>query len=305
MLQLDLMRLQSPERFQTLCSRLARRAFPEAMPVAFASWDGGRDIIQMMHLEGDKLVHDVVWQAKFTDRLDSTTKRAIRESIATITDRGNIKVGRWILCIPVDPTGVFLEWLAKELPPEWKWNVWGATTLLELLEENPDITEQFFYAVYEDLRRQFAVEKLELVRFQLDPACQWEQRDPDVLNFFIRGRVRSPDFVLDIIVRNVGRVDAVLLALEVDFIDWEPKMHGIPGQGLLFPQITYEISINHGRPDTYRSVCEPPLVVRAGGVERFKVRIRDTGYAWRGTIELTLDYGDEKRLRLPALRLYA
>lgn len=299
------MRLQSPERFQTLCSRLARRAFPDAMPVAFASWDGGRDIIQMMHLEGETLVHDVVWQAKFTDRLDATTKRAIRESIATIAERGNVKIGRWILCIPVDPTGVFLEWLAKEIPPEWKWEVWGATTLLELLEENPDITEQFFYAVYEELRRQFAVEKLELVRFQLDPACQWEQRDPDVLNFFIRGRVRSPDFVLDIIVRNVGRVDAVLLALEVDFIDWEPKMHGIPGQGLLFPQITYEISINHGRPDTYRSVCEPPLVVRAGGVERFKIRIRDTGYAWRGTIELTLDYGDEKRLRLPALRLYA
>ena len=304
-LQLDLMRLQSPERFQTLCSRLARRAFPDAMPVAFASWDGGRDIIQMMHLDGETLVHDVVWQAKFTDRLDSTTKRAIRDSIVTIAERGNVRVGRWILCIPVDPTGVFLEWLAKELPLEWKWEVWGATILLELLEQNPDITEQFFYPVYEELRRQFAVEKLELVRFQLDPSCQWEQRDPDVLHFFIKGRVSSPDFVLDLIVRNVGRVDAVLLVLEVDFIDWEPKMHGIPGQGLLFPQITYEISINHGRPDTYRSVCEPPLVVRAGGVERFKVRIRDTGYAWRGTIELILDYGEEKRLRLPALRLYA
>jgi hypothetical protein len=305
MLQLDLMRLQSPDRFQTLCSRLARKAFPDAMPVAFASWDGGRDIIRIMNFEGDTLVHDVVWQAKFTNRLDATTKRAIRESIATITERENVEVCRWILCIPVDPTGVFLEWLAKELPTKWKWEVWGATILLELLEENPDITEQFFYAAYEELRRQFSVEKLELVRFQLDPSCQWEQRDPEVLNFFIRGNVMSPDFVLDIIVRNVGRVDALLLALEVDFIDWESKMHGIPGQGLLFPQITYEISINHGRPDTYRSLCEPPLVVRAGGVERFKVRIRDTGYAWRGSIVLTLDYGSEKRLRLPALRLYA
>jgi hypothetical protein len=258
-----------------------------------------------MTFDGETLLHDVVWQAKFTDRLDATTKRAIRESVATIVRRENVEVCHWILCIPVDPTGVFLEWLAKELPPKWKWEVWGRTVLLELLEQNPDITEQFFYAAYEELRRLFAVEKLELVRFQLDPSCQWEQFDPGVLQYFIKGNMRSPDFVLDIIVRNVGRVDAVLLALEVDFIDWESKMHGLPGEGLLLPQITYEVSINHGQPGRYRSLCEPPLVVRAGSVERFKVRITDTGYAWRGSIELTLDYGDEKRLRFPALRLYA
>ncbi len=304
MLHLDLMRLQSPERFQTLCSRLARRVFPDALPVAFASWDGGRDIVQLTHVENETLVHEIVWQAKFTNRLDATTKRSIRDSIATITERGHVKVDRWILCIPVDPTGVFLDWLAREVPAMWKWEVWGATILLELLERNPDVTETFFYAAYEELRQQFAVEKLELVRFLLDPSCEWDQRDPNVLHFFIRGSVRSPDFVLDVIVRNTGRSDAVLLALEAQFIDWEPKMHGLPGQGLLFPQIIYKVSINHGRPGIYRSVCEPPLVIRAGGVERFKIRICDTGYAWRGTIEVILDYGNEKRLRLPAFRLY-
>jgi hypothetical protein len=303
MLRLDLMRLESPERFQLLCSRLARRAFPDAMPVAFASWDGGRDIIQMMHLDGDTLVHDVVWQAKFTDQLNATTKRSVHDSIATITDRRKTRIGRWILCLPIDPTGVFLDWLAKEIPSAWKWEVWGATTLLELLENNPDITETFFYAAYEELRQYFVVENLELVRFLLDPACQWKQSDPKVLHFSSKN-VISPDLVLDIIVRNSGRVDAVLFGLEVEFIDWEPKMHGLPGEGLLFPQITYDISINRGRPGLYRSVLEPPLVVGAASVERFKIRIRDTGYAWRGTIVLSLDYGNENYLRLPALRLY-
>ena len=303
MLHLDLMRLENPERFQILCSRLARRVFPEALPVAFASWDGGRDIIELTRLEGETFVHEAVWQAKFTNRLNASTKRAIHDSIATITERGNVRVGRWILCIPVDPTGVFLEWLAKEIPETWKWEVLGETILLDLLEKNPDITESFFYPVYEELRQYFAVENLELVRFLLDPSCEWRQHDPSVLHFASRN-VLSPDLVFDIIVRNTGRVDAVLLALEVEFIDWEPKMHGLPGQGLLFPQITYKISINHGKPDIYRSVCDPPLVVHAGSVERFKIRICDTGYAWHGTIEVTLDYGNEKRLRLPALKLY-
>lgn len=303
MLRLDLMRLDSPKRFQALCFRLARREFPDAIPVAFASWDGGRDIIELTRLDGETFVHEAVWQAKFTNRLDTTTRRAIHDSIVTITERGNVQVGRWILCIPVDPTGVFLEWLAKEIPKAWKWEVWGETVLLELLEKNPDITEAFFYPVYEELRQYFAVEKLELVRFQLDSSCEWNQSDPGVLYFSSRN-VLSPDLVLDIIVRNTGHVDAVLLAIEVQIFDWESKMHGIPGEGLLFPQITYKISINHGRPGIYRSVCEPPLLIRAGSVERFKLCISDTGYAWHGGMIIILDYGNEKRLRLPAIRLY-
>jgi hypothetical protein len=277
--------------------------FPDAIPVAFASWDGGRDIIRLTHRDGETIIHEVVWQSKFTDRLDATTKRSIHDSIATIVERRQVSVTRWILCLPIDPTGVFLDWLVKEIPTAWQWEVWGATTILELLENNPDITESFFYSAYQELRQHFAVENLELVRFLLDPSCEWSQPDPNVLHFGSRN-VRSPDLVFDIVVRNSGRIDAVLLALEVEFIDWEPKMHGLPGEGLLFPQITYEISINHGTPSLYRTLCEPPLIVRAGSVERFKIRIRETGYAWRGTIVLTLDYGKNKRLRLPALRLY-
>jgi len=303
MLRLDLMRLESAERFQLLCARIARRSFPDAIPLAFASWDGGRDIVRMGRLENGVLIHDIVWQAKFTDRLNSTTQRAIRGSIASIQNNAQAPVSRWILCLPIDPTGVFLDWLARELPTNWKWDVWGATTLLEKLEANPDLVEIFFYAAYEELRQIFAVERLELIRFQLDGSCQWSQLDSKILNFKSRN-VKSPDLVFDLIVRNSGRTDAVLMSIEVQVIERESKLHGYPGEGLLFPQVTYEVSVNEGRVGTYRSICEPPLIVHGDSVERFKIRIRDTGYGWSGTILVTLDYGSDKRLRLPALRLY-
>jgi hypothetical protein len=44
-LRLDLVALESPSRFQDMCFRLARRRFPNATPVNFASWDQGCDII--------------------------------------------------------------------------------------------------------------------------------------------------------------------------------------------------------------------------------------------------------------------
>lgn len=299
------MQIESPERFQLLCSRLARREFPNAMPVNFSSWDGGRDILLCPTFDKGIIKHDTVWQVKFTRNLGATTKRAIQESIASITNQDNMEIAKWILCMPVEPTGKFLNWLATQIPTNWEWQVWGKAIITELLEKNPDITHAFFYPVYEELRNHFAVENLELERFILDPSCEWKQPDSKILHFYISNNVASPDFILDIIVKNTGESDALLQALEVDFIEWEPKMHGIPGEKLLYPQITYKVSINHGKPALYRTICEPPLIVTAKSFERFKICICDTGYAWRGTITITLDYGREKRLCLPYLRLYA
>lgn len=303
MLKLDLTRLGSAERFQALCTRLARRAFPEAYPMAFGSWDGGRDVVHLMRMRDDALVHEAVWQAKYTTRLDATTKRSIAESIARLQGLSHVEVRRWILCLPVDPSGTFMDWLAAQIPTNWEHEVWGASIMLEKLEANPDLVETFFYSAYEELRRYFAVEKLELVRLSLDAGCEWKQPDPEVLGFASHDTV-SPDLIIDVIVRNSGRVDGVLLAVEAQVFDRCINPHGLPGDGLLFPQITYEVSINHGQPGTYRTDCEPPLVVRAAGVERFKVRLRDTGYAWYGSVAITLDFGGQKRLRLPCLRLY-
>jgi hypothetical protein len=86
-IDLDLLRLESPARFQAICSRLARREHPGTVGMAFASWDGGRDIVLLAGWRDKKLVHEVVWQAKFTARLDSTTKKSIAESVATLRIR--------------------------------------------------------------------------------------------------------------------------------------------------------------------------------------------------------------------------
>lgn len=311
MLKLDLMRLETPERFQMLCSRLARREFPDALPLAFSSWDGGRDILRLVkYTVGErprdvKLDHDIIWQAKFTDDLGATTRRSVQRSIASVVDRQDMTVRRWILCLPVDPTGVFHDWLAEELQPTgWNWEIRGASIILEALESNPDLVETFFWAAYEELRKYFRVDDLELFDLRLDPDCEWDQFDKYVLAFARRGNVASPDLVLDLIVRNVGTVDAVVLALMATVTESEIDPHGLPGEGLLFPQITYDVSIHGGQPGAYSSRCEPPLVVKAGGVARFKIRIRDTGYSWRGNVVLGLDCGNGRALRLPAIRLY-
>jgi hypothetical protein len=107
------MLLQSPKRFQSMCVRLARRRFPDAIPVHFGSWDGGADVVDFGSTDTDQ----IIWQCKFTANLGSSTKRSIRESLRSLDhhylDSGleddaqpTIKT-RWILCIPVDPTGAF------------------------------------------------------------------------------------------------------------------------------------------------------------------------------------------------------
>jgi hypothetical protein len=107
------MRLESPERFQTLCARLARRVFPDAIPVAFASWDGGRDIIRLAQYDGDTIVHDVVWQAKFTDRLNSTT----RQSICRLAPREFRRTHAW----GEDSRGSFAFEVTARYSSVWSW----------------------------------------------------------------------------------------------------------------------------------------------------------------------------------------
>src|SRR5580704_13735804 len=146
MLNLDLMRLENGERFHKLCSRLVKRAFPGAVAFNVASWDGGRDIVTMGRLENGQIVHDIVWQAKFTSRLDATTKKSIAESIETLAALDIVVPKRWILCLPVDPTGKFHDWLLGAVPHDWNPEIWGRDALMERLEANPDIVETFFAA---------------------------------------------------------------------------------------------------------------------------------------------------------------
>ena len=309
MLKLDLLKLETPERFQQFCTRLARREYPDALPLA-ASWDGGRDILRLVpHAGTEVLDHEVIWQVKFIRHLDATTKRSIEKSLRSVIDLPNSKVRKWILCIPVDPSGRFHDWLARKMSAMGitAWEIWGAKILLEKLEAeaNRDLIETFFYPVFEELQRYFAVENLELHSFRLDDDCQWKQPDPKVLVFTRGADVDSPPLVFDVIVRNTGRLAAVLLGLEVEIGDWEWKPHGVPGTGLLYSQFTYPVSITGGQPGVYRAKCEPPLKIEGQSVERFKISLVDTGYAWRGSIVVSLDYGPNRQLRLPVMRIYS
>lgn len=310
-LDLDLLLLETHQRFETFCLRLAKREFPRVMAIAGA-WDRGRDLALYTYLHdymaskegGGPGDGDVIWQCKFVRRLDSTAKKSILESIAAVEDHHYVPVTRWILCVPVDPTEPFMQWLREQVEPRgWQWEVWGRRTLLEKLSAHSDLVETFFYPVYEQLRRHFAIEKLELFSLRLDDECAWRQRDPNVLAFSTKGD-HDPDLVFDLIVENSDTMDAVLMGIQVQVVERESDPHGLPGQGLLFSQITYCVPINHGQAGQYRVQCEPPLVVRAGSKERFKIRLADTGYAWMGTVRILLDYGKGRLLPLPMMRLY-
>jgi hypothetical protein len=223
------------------------------------------------------------------------------------TSRGELarrKVARWILCLPVDPTGVFLEWLRQAfVGRSVHFEVWGKTELLMMLEQNPDVLQSFFSEPYAELRAHFRTDELELVRVKLDRASEWRRPDPNVLHFAPTGNVTSPDLVLDILVRNLGSVETVLTGLLAHVRDRIHVFHGIAGKGLLLPKISYEISLRHDAPGNYQREFRQLLRVKPGRLERFKIRLVDTGYAWAGSVLLGLRYGKSSTLYLPWLRL--
>lgn len=331
MLRLDLMRLDTPERFENLCFRLAQAEYPSAIAVAMGSWDRGRDIHELAGSNGKE---EVVWQCKFTTDLGDNTRRAIIGSLETLAgrfspdprvERANMKqlptrnrlrmarsmkrrrhIDDWILCLPVDPTGVFVDWvrtIVAKYPFIKHMSIWGKRELLRRLERRPDIVHLFFYSQYVELREHFETEELELIRFKLAAGCEWIQPDPKVLIYQPSKNVASPDFVLDVVVRNRGALETMLAELIVQLRGVRRTLHGVPDDGLLFPKIEYRISIDHGKPGDYKIECEPPLRIPPHRMERFKVAIFDTGYAWNGTFRVVLGYAPRKCLCLPWMRL--
>lgn len=299
MLGLDLMLLGDWRRFEQMCFRLARYEFPRAVALA-RSWDGGRDVVAFNLSD---TAGDVVFQCKFTEDLLGT-KGKIAASLNALR-KNNRRTVRWILCVPVDPSGIFINWLQGELGALGvAGEVWGRSELLARLDRHRDVLESFFYGVYAELRSLFRTEHLDLFRLALDPDCQWRQPDAEVLGFRQLGNVSSPDLVLDVIVRNTGAVGTALTGVEAEVFDWRSKLHGLPGSGLLFPQITYAVSIGGGKAGSHAAVCEPPLLVRTGELERFKIRVTDTGYAWNGALRLSLLAGPHAKLPLPAMRVW-
>lgn len=293
-LPLDLSLLESDERFQQMCFRLASKEYPSAIPVAVGSWDRGRDVI----LFGSD-VGDVVWQCKFTRRNLSQIKSKIVESLDSLDPEREIS--KWILCLSVDATGAFLDWLRETVAKYHfirSWEVWGRESLLERLEKSPDVLEMFFYPVWKALEVKFRTEELELIGYELDPACGWKQLDRGALQF-AQSNGADNDLLIDVIVRSRGTIQSLVHSIRVELSEVRRDLRGLPGTGLLWPQYTYTISLAGGMPGTRVEPLEPPVLVDPGAHQRFKVKCTDTGYAWRGFLRLAVLYGDGKELVLP------
>lgn len=298
-LPLDLNLLASDKAFQQLCFRLAQKEFPKAIPVAHGSWDGGRDVILFNADEGD-----VVWQCKFSQHSLTRLKPKVLESLNAL--KPSQRIHKWILCVSMDGSGPFLDWLKKTIAAYHfiaSWELWDKETILQRLEACPDIVEVFFYSIWKALEARFRTDELELVRFQLEPGCGWWLPDPKVLQFHQRGA--HSDLVLDVIVRSRGTLQSLLHSLRVDLFDVHPHLRGLPGTAVLYSQHTYTLSLHRGRPGTWFQSLEPPLTVDAGANQRFKIKFTETGYAWTGYAKFTLIYGEQRGLAMPAVFLRA
>jgi hypothetical protein len=304
-LDVDLHLLETWQRFQDFCFHIARAECRKAGGHAVKlgdSWDGGRDVVVL--LDADKAgVRTVALQSKFTRSCGSATKQSILKSLnAMAALEASMLPHKYILCMPVNPTGPFLDWFRAEMMRRrMPYEVWGRAELLARLSERQDIFHTFFYRVFADLEKWLVADDLELRRLTLDAGCEWTQPDLKVLEFFSADK-ESPDLVLDLVVRNRGRMEACLFKIAATVNDWSPVPHGIPGQGLLLSKITYGVSLGGGRPGHRESTCEPPLLIRPLSNQRFKIRLTETGYSWSGAVQIELEYG-EKRLPLPCLRL--
>lgn len=300
-LPLDLGLLESDAKFQQFCFRILRKEFPNAFFVAIGSWDGGRDILEFNNDDGD-----VIWQCKFTRRgITGALKKEIVRSLDSL-DISRV-IEKWILCLSVNPSGVFLDWL-RDIIRKYhlikSWEVWGQEVLLQRLENYPDILEAFFYPVWKALESRFRTENLELARYELDAMCGWRSALPRTL-VFSQDNTFDNDLIFDITVRNRGTIETLIHSVRLEITEVRRYLLGLPGEGLLFPQITYVLPLKNGTPGVYVENLEPPLIVGAGKHERFKIRLTEAGYAWCGFVHLTLIYSDKKELSLPRLYLFA
>jgi hypothetical protein len=279
-----------------MCFNLAREEFPQAVPVAHGSWDGGRDIVLFAHEGGD-----TVWQCKFTQRSLSELKPKIVESLNALNR--SQPLAKWILCLSVETSGVFLDWLRAIIRTDYPfigaWEVWDKQEILKRLDGSAEVLEAFFYPVWKALESRFRTEELELVQYEIDPECGWKQPDPLKL-FFRQVRGTDSDLVVDIIVRSRGTIQSLLRSIRVEIVHVRHHLRGLPGEGLLYSQHTYPISLRGGKPGCWIERLEPPLIVEAGAHQRFKIKLTDLGYAWTGYARMTLVHGKNLELSLPA-----
>lgn len=289
---LDLCVLDGDERFCALCFELAKAEWPHPLPSVTALWDGDRHVLSL----GDVLV-----LTKFVEGDLEVVKPAIVKYVRTIE---RTWPRRLLLCLSVEVPAAFRDWLRETLaqfPSVASWDLWTLPELTERLRTRPDLLDFFFYPVVEAFRRSFVNEEMELVRFELVGDGSWFTDNSNTLAF--SKREVGGDLVLDVIVRNRSMAESLVTELVTELTDVERTLHGVPGEGLLFPQITYRASLHGGDNGCWRQRLEPPLIVRPGGHERFRIALTDSGYAWSGTLSLSVVHGRGRTLRFPRCRL--
>lgn len=244
---------------------------------------------------------DVVWQCKFTQRSLSELKPRVVESLKALNP--SRPIAKWILCVSVEGSGSFLDWLRETVSAECPfiadWELWDKQQLLAKLEAAPDVLEMFFYPVWKALEASFNTEELELVQYTMHPDCGWKRPDPAVLHF-VQAVGTNSDLVIDIIVRSRGTIQSLIRSIRLETYDVKYRMRGLPGTGLLYSQHTYTISLRGGKPGSATEPLDPPLLVDPGTHQRFKVRLTNPGYAWTGYIQMALLYGEGHELWLPS-----
>jgi hypothetical protein len=301
MISLNLSLLENGARFQSLCFRVAKKEFPNCIPVAIGSRDNGIDILQF----NDGTNKDIVWQCKFTKANSlSSLKPKIISSFKSL-NRHQI-INKWILCISKEATMKFIEWISetiKDYPFIKSFEIWDETIILEKLENYPDIVEIFFYRNFRELEKFFCTAELELMNIKIGKKRSWVDNDSEVLQYSRKHNDES-DMIIDIIIKNKGSVEVMLSELSAQVYEVNRILRGIP-ESLLLPKITYEISIHQGVEGKYRKRLEPPFLIKPKTHERFKIKLRNVGYAWVGKVKISIKYNKDKILNCPTILLKA
>jgi len=291
----------SPEAFQSMCFRLVQREYPRAILVNFASWDRGRDIVSLETETGD-----FVFQCKTMRRTDfSKLKHRVLESLRALDHQSAIAC--WTLCLSNDPTTPFIDWLRKtlkEFPFIADWRIWGRSELLRRLDANLDIVQSTFFPTWMALRERFQLDDVELVELAIETGTGWKPQHDETLSFYQVSGANS-DLVLAITLRNRGTISALVSRARIEMFDPRRRLRGLPGEGLLWPQVTYALSLKNGNPDQSPIRLTPPLEIHAGKHACFNIRLFETGYAWTGSVRIHLLFGSGRELALPWMSLTA
>lgn len=118
-----------------------------------------------------------------------------------------------------------------------------------------------------------------------------------------REPLEDPVFWVDL--RNRGSREARIDGAFINVRFRDIKLHGIPEPRLLRPLTTVVLPLNDGELG-YREVeLDAPVLVPPGQHVRLLVRLDDSGFAWRGEVEIGFLYGSEQKrtCRVPALTI--